>query len=80
MGMAAYLQQTAIWVLVFVLGYIAFFALSVGPVGCIHPRDTWATRSVRASEESPYSLQPSHDFRQDENANDEIGEAHDRSE
>ena len=32
MGLAAYLQQTAIWVLVFVLGYIAFFALSVGPV------------------------------------------------
>ena len=32
MGLAAYFQQTAIWVLLFILGYIAFFALSVGPV------------------------------------------------
>ena len=32
LGLAAYFQQTAIWVLIFVLGFIAFFALSVGPV------------------------------------------------
>ena len=31
-GMAAYQQQTELWVLAFVLGYIACFALSVGPV------------------------------------------------
>lgn len=32
MGMAAYLRQTQLWVLVFILGYIGCFALSVGPV------------------------------------------------
>jgi MFS transporter, SP family, xylose:H+ symportor len=32
MGLTAYFQQTAGWVLLFVLGYIACFALSVGPV------------------------------------------------
>jgi SP family xylose:H+ symportor-like MFS transporter len=32
MGLAAYWQQTALWVLVFILGYIACFAMSVGPV------------------------------------------------
>ncbi len=32
MGMAAYLHDTGVWVLVFILGYIACFALSVGPV------------------------------------------------
>jgi MFS family permease len=32
MGMAAYWQQTQLWVLLFILGYIGCFALSVGPV------------------------------------------------
>jgi SP family xylose:H+ symportor-like MFS transporter len=32
LGMAAFFQQATGWVLLFVLGYIAFFALSVGPV------------------------------------------------
>ncbi|MHC4388073.1 MAG: sugar porter family MFS transporter [Planctomycetota bacterium] len=32
MGFAAYLQKTELWVLVFILAYIASFALSVGPV------------------------------------------------
>ena len=31
-GMAAYLGQLASWVLLFILAYIACFALSVGPV------------------------------------------------
>ena len=30
--LAAYFQQSAVWVLVFILSYIACFALSVGPV------------------------------------------------
>jgi len=32
LGQAAYFQQTDVWVLVFILTYIASFALSVGPV------------------------------------------------
>jgi SP family xylose:H+ symportor-like MFS transporter len=32
MGLAAQFEQTAAWVLAFILGYIACFALSVGPV------------------------------------------------
>jgi sugar porter (SP) family MFS transporter len=32
MGLAAYLQRTEMWVLIFILGYIACFALAVGPV------------------------------------------------
>lgn len=32
LGLSAYCNQTATWVLVFILGYIASFALSVGPV------------------------------------------------
>jgi SP family xylose:H+ symportor-like MFS transporter len=32
MGFAAYLQKTELWVLIFILGYIASFALSIGPV------------------------------------------------
>lgn len=32
LGTAAYTQTTELWVLVFILGYIACFALSVGPV------------------------------------------------
>ncbi len=31
-GLAAFYQKTEIWVLVFILSYIAFFALSMGPV------------------------------------------------
>jgi len=32
MGFAAYLHKTELWVLIFILGYIASFAMSVGPV------------------------------------------------
>jgi len=32
MGLAAFYQRTEVWVLLFILGYIACFALSVGPV------------------------------------------------
>jgi sugar porter (SP) family MFS transporter len=32
MGLAAYYQKTEMWVLLFILGYIASFALAVGPV------------------------------------------------
>jgi SP family xylose:H+ symportor-like MFS transporter len=32
MGLAAYLQRTEMWVLIFILSYIACFALAVGPV------------------------------------------------
>lgn len=32
MGLAAFFQRTEVWALVFILGYIACFALSVGPV------------------------------------------------
>jgi SP family xylose:H+ symportor-like MFS transporter len=32
LGLAAYLQKTELWVLVFILGYIASFAASMGPV------------------------------------------------
>jgi len=32
MGLAAYYQKTEMWVLIFILSYIASFALSVGPV------------------------------------------------
>lgn len=32
MGWAAYFRQTDVWLLVFIVGYIASFALSVGPV------------------------------------------------
>jgi len=32
MGLAAYYQKTEMWVLIFILSYIACFALSVGPV------------------------------------------------
>lgn len=32
MGLAAYFQRTEVWALLFILGYIACFALSVGPV------------------------------------------------
>ncbi|MBN2088794.1 sugar porter family MFS transporter [candidate division KSB1 bacterium] len=32
MGMASQFQSTSLWILIFILGYIACFALSVGPV------------------------------------------------
>ena len=32
MGLAAYFERTELWLLLFILGYIACFALSVGPV------------------------------------------------
>jgi SP family xylose:H+ symportor-like MFS transporter len=32
MGLAAYWNETSVWLLVFILGYIACFAVSVGPV------------------------------------------------
>ncbi|MBD3373450.1 sugar porter family MFS transporter [candidate division KSB1 bacterium] len=44
MGLAAFYSQTAIWVLVFVLGYISFFALSVGPVTWVILSEIYPTR------------------------------------
>jgi MFS transporter, SP family, xylose:H+ symportor len=44
LGSAAYFQQTAIWVLAFVLGYIACFALSVGPVVWVILSEIFPTR------------------------------------
>ena len=43
-GLAAYFQQTAAWVLVFVLSYIACFALSVGPVTWVILSEIFPTR------------------------------------
>jgi MFS family permease len=44
MGMAAPSEQTAIWVLTFILGYIACFALSVGPVTWVILSEIFPTR------------------------------------
>jgi len=44
MGLAAYLQQTSLWLLVFILGYIACFALSVGPVTWVILSEIFPTR------------------------------------
>ncbi len=44
MGLAAYFQQTSIWLLVFILGYIACFALSVGPVTWVILSEIFPTR------------------------------------
>jgi len=44
MGLAAYLQQIALWVLIFILGYIACFALSVGPVTWVILSEIFPTR------------------------------------
>ncbi len=44
MGLAAYLQRTEIWVLLFILGYIACFALSVGPVTWVILSEIFPTR------------------------------------
>jgi SP family xylose:H+ symportor-like MFS transporter len=43
-GLAAYFQQTAVWVLVFILSYIACFALSVGPVTWVILSEVFPTR------------------------------------
>jgi SP family xylose:H+ symportor-like MFS transporter len=44
MGLAAYYQSTQLWVLAFVLGYIACFALSVGPVTWVILSEIFPTR------------------------------------
>lgn len=43
-GLLAFLQQTALWVLVFILTYIACFALSVGPVTWVILSEIFPTR------------------------------------
>ena len=43
-GLAAYWHQTAVWVLVFILTYIACFALSVGPVTWVILSEIFPTR------------------------------------
>ncbi len=47
MGSAAWAQQTAVWVLFFILGYIGCFALSIGPVTWVILSEIFPTR-VRA--------------------------------
>ncbi len=45
MGFAGYLQQTTgMWLLIFILGYIACFALSVGPVTWVILSEIFPTR------------------------------------
>jgi SP family xylose:H+ symportor-like MFS transporter len=44
MGLATYYQQTATWMLCFVLGYIGCFALSVGPVTWVILAEIFPTR------------------------------------
>jgi len=44
MGLAAYLQTTGYWMLLFILGYIACFALSVGPVTWVILSEIFPTR------------------------------------
>ncbi|MHC4425136.1 MAG: sugar porter family MFS transporter [Planctomycetota bacterium] len=44
MGLAAYCQKTELWVLLFILGYIACFALSVGPVTWVILSEIFPTR------------------------------------
>ena len=44
MGMVAYYQSTGVWVLACVLGYIACFALSVGPVTWVILSEMFPTR------------------------------------
>jgi MFS transporter, SP family, xylose:H+ symportor len=44
LGLASYLQRTDTWVLVFMLGYIASFALSVGPVTWVILSEIFPTR------------------------------------
>jgi sugar porter (SP) family MFS transporter len=44
MGLAAYCQTTGLWMLLFILGYIACFALSVGPVTWVILSEIFPTR------------------------------------
>jgi SP family xylose:H+ symportor-like MFS transporter len=44
MGLAAYAQTTGLWILLFILGYIACFALSVGPVTWVILSEIFPTR------------------------------------
>jgi SP family xylose:H+ symportor-like MFS transporter len=44
MGLAAYFQRTELWMLLFILGYIACFALSVGPVTWVILSEIFPTR------------------------------------
>jgi MFS family permease len=44
MGLAAYVQKTDLWILFFILGYIACFALSVGPVTWVILSEIFPTR------------------------------------
>lgn len=44
MGLSAYLQTTGLWMLLFILGYIACFALSVGPVTWVILSEIFPTR------------------------------------
>jgi SP family xylose:H+ symportor-like MFS transporter len=44
MGLAAYAQTTGLWMLLFILGYMACFALSVGPVTWVILSEIFPTR------------------------------------
>jgi MFS transporter, SP family, xylose:H+ symportor len=44
MGLAAFIQKTDIWALAFILGYIACFALSLGPVTWVILSEIFPTR------------------------------------
>ena len=44
MGLSAYRQATGLWMLLFILGYIACFALSVGPVTWVILSEIFPTR------------------------------------
>ncbi|HEC01995.1 MAG TPA: MFS transporter [Phycisphaerales bacterium] len=44
MGLAAYFESTGLWILLFILGYIACFALSVGPVTWVILSEIFPTR------------------------------------
>ncbi len=44
LGLSAYFQRTDVWALIFVLGYIASFALSVGPVTWVILSEIFPTR------------------------------------
>lgn len=44
LGLAAYFNQTSLWALIFILGYIASFALSVGPVTWVILSEIFPTR------------------------------------
>ncbi len=44
MGLAAFFQRTELWMLLFILGYIACFALSVGPVTWVILSEIFPTR------------------------------------